>query len=193
MSARYVMWVDKFRHDEVKPGTRIRRVGARRTDHRLALGRGGISAPGEAPPRLFSVDPPAGTVVDLGCAYTLAVDSSGDGAIHVSAGYVEFDWSGRRSIVPLGFRAETRRGFGPGTPYAEDAPQALRHVLAAFDFASGGAEAVRQALAAPRPEDAGSLWHLLGRVGPALRGEGYDRLASLGPPPARRPRQGAVP
>src|SRR2546428_9649672 len=192
MSARYVMWVDKFRHDEVKPGTRIRLVRAQRTDHRLALERGEIYATVDAPPRLFFVDTPAGTVVDLGCAYTLAVDSSGDGAIHVSAGYVEFDWSGRRSIVPIGFRAETRRGFGPGTPYSEDAPQALRHVLAAFDFASGGAEAVRQALAAPRPEDAGSLWHLLGRVDPGLRGKAHHRLPALGPPPAGVTRQGAL-
>ena len=191
-SSRAVIVVGDIGHVEVKPGTRIRLVRAQRTDHRLALERGEIYATVDAPPRLFFVDTPAGTVVDLGCAYTLAVDSSGDGAIHVSAGYVEFDWSGRRSIVPLGFRAETRRGFGPGTPYAEDAPQALRHVLAAFDFASGGAEAVRQALAAARPEDAVSLWHLLGRVDPALRGKVYDRLASLVPPPAGVTRQGAL-
>src|SRR5438094_344315 len=96
--------------------------------------------------------------------------------------------------VPLGFRAETRRGFGPGTPYAEDASQALRRALAAFDFAhgGGGAEAVRQALAAARPEDAVSLWHLLRRVDRVLRGEVYDRLASLVPPPAGVTRQGAL-
>src|SRR5207247_10953967 len=138
-----------------KPGPRSRLVGARRADHGRACERGEIYATGDAPPRLFFVDTPAGTVVDLGCAYTLAVDSSGDGTIRVSAGYVEFDWSGRRSIVPLGFRAETRRGFGPGTPYAEDASQALRHALATFD-GGGAAEAVRPAVAARRPADGAS-------------------------------------
>ncbi len=191
-SSRAVILVGDIGHVDVKPDTRIRLVRAQRTDHRLALERGEIYATVDAPPRLFFVDTPAGTVVDLGCTYTLAVDSSGDGTIHVSAGYVEFDWSGRRSIVPLGFRAETRRGFGPGTPYAEDAPQALRRALAAFDFASGGAEAVRQALAAARPEDAVSLWHLLGRVDPALRAGVYDRLATLVPPPAGVTRPGAL-
>jgi len=191
-SSRAVILVGDIGHVDVKPDTRIRLVRAQRTDHRLALERGEIYATVDAPPRLFFVDTPAGTVVDLGCAYTLAVDSSGDGTIRVSAGYVEFDWSGRRSIVPLGFRAETRRGFGPGTPYAEDAPQALRRALAAFDFASGGAEAVRQALAAARPEDAVSLWHLLGRVDPALRAGVYDRLATLVPPPAGVTRPGAL-
>ena len=182
-SSRAVILVGDIGRVEVKPDTRIRLVRAQRTDHRLALERGEIYAKVDAPPRLFFVDTPAGTAVDLGCAYTLAVDSSGNGTIHVTGGYVEFDWGGRRSIVPLGFRADTRRGFGPGTPYAEDAPEALRHALAAFDFSNGSAAAVRRALAAARPEDAVSLWHLLGRVDPLLRREVHDRLASLVPPP----------
>src|SRR2546425_2057052 len=171
-SSRAVILVGDIGHVEVKPDTRIRLVRALRNDHRLALERGEIYAKVDAPPRLFFVDTPAGTAVDLGCAYTLAVDSSGNGTIHVTGGYVEFDWGGRRSIVPLGFRADTRRGFGPGTPYAEDAPEALRHALTTFDFADGATEAVRPALAPARAEDAVSLWHLLGRVDPPLRRAG---------------------
>jgi len=193
-SSRAVILVGDIGHVEVKPDTRIRLVRALRNDHRLALERGEIYAKVDAPPRLFFVDTPAGTVVDLGCAYTLAVDSSGNGTIHVTGGYVEFAWGGRRSIVPLGFRAETRRTFGPGTPYAEDAPQALRQALAALDFSSAGSGpgAVRRALAAARSEDAVSLWHLLARVDPSLRRAVYDRLASLVPPPAGVTPEGAL-
>src|SRR5207302_146939 len=136
-----------------------------------------LGRPGpDAPRGLFFVDTPAGTAVDLGCAYTVAVDSGGNGRIRVTGGYVEFDWGGRRSIVPLGFRADTRQGFGPGTPYAEDASQALRQAVAAFDFANGGPTAVRRALAAARSEDAVAVWHLLERVDPSLRRAVYDRL-----------------
>ena len=191
-SSRAVILVGDIGHVEVKPDTRIRLVRALRSDHRLALERGEIYAKVDAPPRLFFVDTPAGTAVDLGCAYTLAVDSSGNGTIHVTGGYVEFAWGGRRSIVPLGFRADTRRAFGPGTPYAEDAPQALRQALAALDFSSGGPAAVRGALAAARSEDAVSLWHLLARVDPSLRRAVYDRLASLVPPPAGVTPEGAL-
>ena len=193
-SSRAVILVGDIGHVEVKPDTRIRLVRALRNDHRLALERGEIYAKVDAPPRLFFVDTPAGTVVDLGCAYTLAVDSSGNGTIHVTGGYVEFAWGGRRSIVPLGFRAETRRAFGPGTPYAEDAPRALRQALAALDFSSDGSGpgAVRRALAAARSEDAVSLWHLLARVDPSLRRAVYDRLASLVPPPAGVTPEGAL-
>ena len=191
-SSRAVILVGDIGHVEVKPDTRIRLVRAQRSDHRLALERGEIYAKVDAPPRLFFVDTPAGTAVDLGCAYTLAVDSSGNGTIHVTGGYVEFDWGGRRSIVPLGFRADTRRGFAPGTPYAEDASQALRQAVAAFDSANGGPAAVRRALAAARSEDAVSLWHLLERVDPSLRRAVYDRLASLVPPPAGVTSEGAL-
>jgi len=191
-SSRALILVGDIGHVEVKPDTRIRLVRAQRSDHRLALERGEIYAKVDAPPRLFFVDTPAGTAVDLGCAYTLAVDSSGNGTIHVTGGYVEFDWGGRRSIVPLGFRADTRRSFAPGTPYAEDAPPALRQALAAFDFSDGGPAAVRRALAAARSEDAVSLWHLLERVDPPLRRAVYDRLASLVPPPAGVTAEGAL-
>src|SRR2546426_9941603 len=123
------------------------------------------------------VEMPAGVAVDLGCAYALEVDSSGNGLIHVTAGYVELQWSGRRSIVPLGFAARTRPGVGPGVPFAADAPEALRLALEAYDFGNGGAAAVRRALSAARPEDAVSLWHLLSRVEPALRGAVSGRHA----------------
>ncbi len=191
-SSRAVLAVGDIGHVDVKPGTRLRLVQARATDHRLALQYGSIYAQVDAPPRLFFVETPAGTAVDLGCAYALDVDSLGNGTLRVTAGYVELNWSGRRSIVPLGAIAETRSGQGPGTPYVHDAPEALRRALFAFDFAGGGDAAARAALAAARAEDALSLWHLLQRVTPGLRPAFYDRLAALVPPPGGVQRDAAL-
>src|SRR5438132_785427 len=95
-SSRALIFVGDIGQVDVKPGTRVRLVEARATDHRLALARGAIFAKVDAPPRLFFVEMPAGVAVDLGCAYALEVDSSGNGLIHVTAGYVELQWSGRR-------------------------------------------------------------------------------------------------
>jgi hypothetical protein len=120
---------------------------------------------------------------DLGCAYTLTVDAAGHGVIHVTAGYVEFAAQGRRSIVALGSWAETRPGVGPGIPYVGDAPAALRDALARFDFSGGGSRAADAALAAARPEDATSLWHLLQRVDEPLRARVYERLVRFAPLP----------
>lgn len=184
-SSRALIAVGDIGVVEVKPGSRIRLVQALATEHRLALDRGSISAKVDAPPRLFFVDTRAGTAIDLGCAYTLTMDSAGNGRLRVTAGYVEFQWQGRRAIVPIGASVETRPGYGPGVPVVADAPAPLVSALAAFDFArgGGGAAAVRGALASARPEDAMSVWHLLERVDQPLRGSVYDRLVTLVPPP----------
>jgi hypothetical protein len=191
-SSQAVIAVGTIGHVDVLSGSRVRLLRARETDHRLALAYGAIHAKVDAPPRIFFVETPAGTAVDLGCEYTLETDRNGRGLIHVTGGYVELAWSGMRSVVPLGAYAMTRPGQGPGTPYLEDAPAALVEALVAFDFERGGAEAVRRALTAARAEDALSLWHLLTRVDPAQRAEVYDRLAALVPPPPGVTRESAV-
>ena len=177
---------------DVQPGTRVRLVRAVATDNHLALAYGTIHAKVDAPPRLFFVDTPAGTAIDLGCEYDLETDSGGTGLLHVTGGFVQFAWGGVSSTVPLNAYAATRPGLPPGVPYVADAPAALRQALDSFAFGSGSADAVRRALAASRPEDALSLWHLLPRVAQSQRGAVYDRLAALVPPPPGVTRAAAI-
>ncbi len=191
-SSRATIAVGGIGHVDVQPGTRVRLVRAEATDHRLALAYGGIHAKVDAPPRLFFVDTPAGTAVDLGCEYVLETDSSGRGRLHVTGGYVEFAWSGARSVVPIDAFAETRPRRPPGVPYVSDAPAPLVAALDSFAFASGGVPAVHAALAVARSEDAISLWHLLSRVDAQERGTVYDRLTILVPPPAGVSRAAAL-
>jgi hypothetical protein len=191
-SSRALIAVGRIGQVDVLPGSRVQLVAARENEHRLALARGMIDAKVDAVPRLFFVETPAGTAIDLGCAYTLRTDSLGNGLLHVTGGEVEFQTGSRSSRVPLGAIAQTRPTIGPGIPYADDAPEPLIRALVAFDFANGGARATRTALAIARAQDALSLWHLLQRVDPALRGLVYDRLAALVPPPPGVTRAGAI-
>ncbi len=191
-SSRASIAVGAIGRVDVQPGTRVRLVRAEATDHRLGLAFGAIHAKVDAPPRLFYVDTPVGTAIDLGCEYTLETDASGHGLLHVTGGFVEFAWSGVRSIVPVAAYAVTEPGHPPGVPYVSDAPAAMRQALDSFAFASGGADAVRAALAAARSEDAISLWHLLARVDAPQRGAVYDRLAALVPPPVEVTRASAI-
>ena len=191
-SSRATIAVGVIGRVDVQPGSRIRLVRAAATDNHLALAYGAIHAKVDAPPRLFFVDTPAGTAIDLGCEYTLETDPSGTGLLHVTGGFVQFAWGGVSTIVPLNAYAATRPGLPPGVPYVADAPAALRQALDSFAFGSDGANAVRRALAAARAEDALSLWHLLPRVAPPQRGAVYDRLAALVPPPAGVTKDGAL-
>ncbi len=168
---------------EVEPNTRLQLVEANPREHRLALEAGTIHARIWAPPRLFFVETPSALAIDLGCTYTLYVDSTGGSLLHVTSGYVELQHEERTSVVPQGSMCLTRPGLGPGTPFDEDASEAFREALNRLDFEDGGADALTALLAEARLEDTATLWRLMYEIDPTERGRLYDRLVELVPPP----------
>jgi len=179
-------------HVTVEPQSRVRVVRSNQTEHRLELARGKIEAFIIAPPRLFFVETPAATAVDLGCHYNLSVDNDGSGLLEVTLGWVSFEHSGQESIVPRGAMCKTRKGIGPGTPYYADTSPRLQRELERFDFESGGETSLQAVMAEAGPHDDLTLWHLLARAQSADRGRIFDRLASLVPPPDGVSRQSII-
>jgi len=179
---------------DVDSGSRVELVRARGAQYRLRLHWGTVHARIVAPPGQFVVETPSSTVTDLGCAYTLQVDEEGVGSVHVTSGWVGFEWHGRESFIPAGAMCATRPGVGPGTPHRQDAPDVFRAALGTFDFGAAGARtsALDRVLAAARVEDAVTLWHLLTRVDGEQRARVFDRLAAFVPPPAGVTREGVV-
>lgn len=169
----------------IAPNSRVRLLASAPTDHRIQLTRGTVDALIWAPPRLFFVDTPSATAVDLGCAYTLSVDEQGNGELSVTAGYVALEHAGRESIIPSGAKCLTRKGPGPGTPFDSSASAALRAAVERFDFgpSAGRPSALATILAEARVHDAVTLWHLLSRTIGAERARTFDVLARLAPPP----------
>jgi hypothetical protein len=190
-SSRARIGIGEIGSVEVEPNSRVRLLAAKPNEHRLALDRGEISAVVSAPPRLFFVDTPASTAVDLGCAYRMKTDEAGSGTLMVSAGWVALEWKGRESLVPAGALCRTRPS-GPGTPYFEDSSEAFRQALTAFDFDNGGSEALRVVLSQSRVRDTLTLWHLLSRVDPGERLRVFDRMVELMPLPPGVAREKAL-
>jgi len=174
---------------EVEPNTSLRLIESKRNQQRLSLLRGTIHARVTSPPRVFIVDTPSAVATDLGCAYTLHVDPSGDGLLRVTHGWIELEWRGRGSLVPTGAVAVMRAGLGPGTPFFEDSSEAFRGALAAYDFSAG---ALANVLKTASPHDAISLLNLVRNVSASRRGDVYDTLARLVPPPAGANRDSAL-
>jgi hypothetical protein len=169
---------------DVDARTRLGLVATGRGTHRIRLEVGTIHALIWSPPGTFFVETPAGTAVDLGCAYTVTVDDGGDGLLRVHTGWVGFEQGGRESFVTAGAECALRRGHSPGPPLRSDAPARFRVALASFEAPAGFAErgqALRRLLAMARPEDAITLWHLLGRAEPPERALMLRRLVALVP------------
>jgi hypothetical protein len=156
----------------------LRTAGGRR----LALQRGELHAFIWAPARQFVVETPSARAVDLGCEYTLNVDAKGDGVLRVHMGWVAFQVGDREAFIPAGATCVTRRRGGPGIPYFEDASAGLRGGVEGFERGNRGA--LGGLLAAARPRDGLTLWHLLTRVPESDRGAVFDRFAELVPLPA---------
>ena len=186
--SRAQLEVPEIGYVDVGPRSRVELLRSSDTHHRLRLSYGTLHAFIVAPPGRFVVDTSSATAVDLGCAYTLRVDERGAGSVHVTSGWVGFEWEGRESFIPAGAMCETRPRVGPGTPHVEDVSPAFRQALRVLDFAAPAAPqrsaALTLILEQARPADAVTLWHLLARVGAADRQRVYRRLAAIVPPPA---------
>jgi hypothetical protein len=196
-SSRAKIEVSSIGHVEIDPNTRVRLIETKPTEHRLELARGKMSAKIWAPPRLFFVDTPSAVAADLGCAYTLEVDDSGAGLLHVTSGWVALQLKDRESMVPAGAACATRPGIGPGTPYFEDASQTFITALSKLDFESNETTwsnnpSLNLVLMEARPRDTLTLWHLLYRVEGKDRELVFERMAVLTPPPKDVTREGVL-
>lgn len=172
---------------DIEPDSKLQLLKSDINEYRLALQHGELKANISAPPRLFFVNTPSGTAIDVGCAYVLHVDDSGGGEIEVTSGMVEFEAKGRKSTIPSGAACLTRPNFGPGTPFFLDAPSELKAALPQFDFSTvdsqARAAALNDVLSQARRHDSLTLWHLISRVNLDDRKRLYTKLAQFVPPP----------
>jgi hypothetical protein len=179
----------------VDPNTKLRLLVTKSDEHRVSLERGRVEAQTWAPPRLFIVDTPSATAVDLGCQYTLEVEKDGGSLLHVKLGMVSLENHGRSAFVPAHFLARTQRAGAIGTPFHEDASEQFQSALNTIDFSRDERARETEArliLAQAQDRDAVTLWHLLPRVDSQMRADVYDRLVAMAPPPREVTRSGIL-
>jgi hypothetical protein len=180
---------------DLDPNSRIRLISSNSDQHRIALERGRMTARTWSPPRLFVVDTPSSTAVDLGCIYSCEVQHDGSTLLHVTLGLVALDFHGRETVVPAGAYCRTRPGGGVGTPYFDDSSEQLQTALNYVDFGSDEARRSEQldiVLREARPKDTLTLWYLIPRLREPLRAVTVDRLAALVPLPPSVTRNGVM-
>ena len=156
----------RYGHVLAEPDAKVRVVRMDDELHKLKLSGGTIHASitKAARPRLFQVETPAATCIDLGCRYTLTVDSAGVSRVPVETGRVLFQDGRREVFIPEGASGKSAPGRAPFTPIHDDASEDLRKAVDAFDAAPVGRRTDKAAAACKlirRREDGLAAWHWL--------------------------------
>ncbi|HEU4339214.1 MAG TPA: hypothetical protein VFS19_04030 [Planctomycetota bacterium] len=167
-----------------EPDTKVRVVRMDDTLHKLRLDRGTIHASitREARPRLFQVETPATTCIDLGCRYTLTVLPSGVSEVKVATGRVAFHDGRREVFIPEGASGRAAPGKYPSTPIHDDASPELKRAVVEFDAHPAGrrkelADAIAKQIRIR--QDGLVAWHLLQDSEPAVVTAARDSLVKL--------------
>jgi hypothetical protein len=150
----------------------------------LRLERGTIHASitSAARPRLFQVETPATTCIDLGCNYTLSVDAQDVTTVTVKTGRVLFDHGSRDVFIPRGASCKAAPGRAPFTPIHDDASPDLKKAVDAFDAAPVGRRSIQARAACQlirRREDGLVAWHFLQDPEKAVVGAAREALVRL--------------
>lgn len=150
--------------------------------HQLFLQEGKMHARVNAPPKIFAVATPSADVIDLGCEYTLEIDRSGAGSIHVLTGQVELETgNGAVMFAPAGTHGRLLPGRRAGLPVSDrTAPQFTAAITRLEDGARDGLDLV---LAAATKVDAITIANLARSAPADEKRRVLERLATLVPAP----------
>ena len=160
------------------PKSKMKLVASDRDLQRIELAQGDIHAFVNAPPRMFLVDTPTATAVDLGCEYDLSVQEDGAVSLTVQTGWVALEplKGNTATYVPAGFTARSHQR-GVTLPRRVQAPTAFREAVTRYP--AGGA--IDAMLASAEPDDVPTLWHVLA-YDPSARDRVYNKIAALSVP-----------
>jgi hypothetical protein len=148
---------------EVSAASRVRVQRVAQDEQRLELASGRLHAVVNAPPRLFVVDTPSSTAVDLGCEYTLEVQADGSSRLDVSSGTVVLEGGGRTTTVLEGMWAVSRPGMAPQVAIDLHATPAFVSAVQRWSDTRRDDELLGLVLAQAGKRDAVTLWQLRGR------------------------------
>jgi len=170
---------------EVQPGSAITLRSTATSRHRLVLTEGAVSVRVWAPPGTVEIKTPAGDVVDLGCAFRLAVGPAGAAHVSVESGWVQLDSLYGESLVPAGASSTMTPGTRPGAPIFDDAALTFREGIRGLETHLGddAASAALEFLGDARPRDVLTLLLVAKDAHASVARPLLERAATLRTPP----------
>lgn len=174
-----VLKVGSIGEVEVEPFSKLQLVKNEQLEYRMQLEKGKIHAKIWAPPGMFFVETPAATAIDLGCSYSLSVQSDSSSLLKVTSGWVALKSGKREVLLPKGSMCRSDIRYGPGTPYFEDANNIFIDALSKYDLKTDTSGILDTVIFYARKKDVISLWHLIPVSNPEQREKLYRRIDEM--------------
>ncbi|MEO8663920.1 MAG: zf-HC2 domain-containing protein [Ignavibacteria bacterium] len=167
----------------IEPNSKVIFVKGVDGNNRILVEYGTINTNMNSLPETFYVEMPSAVASDRGGAYTLTIDSTGDGLVYVRSGKIEVQSPNTAVIIPAGNLVMTRKDFGVGTPFNENSSVKFKSALYNLDFGKCEGACVNSLLNNAKISDAISLVNLIPKVENEYKDDFYTKVANFVTPP----------
>ncbi len=167
----------------IEPNSKVIFVKGADGNNRILVEYGTINTNMNSIPETFYVEMPSAVASDRGGAYTLTIDSTGDGLVYVRSGKVEIESPNTAVVIPAGNLVMTRKDIGVGTPFNENSSPKFKNALFNLDFGKCEGACVNTLLNTAKMSDAISLVNLIPKVENQYKDEFYAKVANFVTPP----------
>lgn len=166
----------------VEPESDVQLLSTGGVRHRIAIDRGELSVGVWAPPFSVTIETPAGSVLDMGCAFDLAVDGEVTD-VEVTSGWVQLQNRGGEVLVPEGAVSRMEKGSRASVPVFLDASREFQSAVRRMEEGNGSLRDVETIGRHARRRDVYTIL-LLSERSRFGRRELLEHAARLAPPPS---------
>lgn len=167
----------------IEPESELQLLSTSGRRHRISVERGAVSIGVWAPPFSVTIDTPAGTVFDMGCAFDLSVDEEQTSVV-VTSGWVQLQNRAGEVLVPEGAASRMEKGSRASVPVFVDSAEAFQLAVRKIEEGSGSLLDVDTIRRTARERDVYTILFLAERSRFGRR-ELLEHAAKLTPPPSR--------
>ncbi len=167
---------------DIAPASEVKLVTVNKKEYTLFLRTGKISAKTWSPPDFFKIEIPSGEITDLGCAFSLEVNSDNSSVLQVSSGWIKLKSGNEKIIIPAGMSFKTNEDGNLGVPLNINTSPEFKNAVEIYEN-ENKADALQNILSNARKIDEVSLWYLLKESNPPDKRMIYDKLAEFVLPP----------
>lgn len=191
-SSRAAIRIPKVGNVEVGENSLLVLTKAKDGNNRIMLRSGSINVTNLSNMPEFSIELKDCIVNDRGGEFNISIYNNKNAVVNVKYGFVEIKKNEKIIYLNEDHICEIRYGFNIGTPYRQDAAEALKAEVMNFDFSNGGDNSVNKIMELATEKDMLTLLALIPNSSQLQRQILFQAIANKFPPPESVTKRGII-